>query len=175
MVWLSTLFLTVINVCTFLKKLQRRTYNKISDSKAVTRSQCDKHTQLLPTTPFSRPCQVALTASRADLSLHRKLSASPRKGTWDICGKNIKRLNLSSLANLSNTFLRLFFFCEEGKVKKFKKSFLSWLQLIISPLSSLGLYKKGWNNCKGFSFLSVSQVNIYHLLFHPSKLKVSVL
>lgn len=83
--------------------------------KAVTRSQCDKHTQLLPTTPFSRPRQVALTASRADLSLHRKLSASPRQGTWDICGKNIKRLNLSPLANLSITFLRLFLWRRQSK------------------------------------------------------------
>lgn len=132
---------------TFLKKLQRYIYNKTSNSKAVTRSQCDKRTQLLPATAFSSSRQGALTASRADWRACRKLSAAPRQGTWGIWGETIKRLNLSSLANLPITSLRLyFFFCEEGKIRKLERTFLSRLQLIIPPLSSSGYTRKDGTN-----------------------------
>lgn len=146
------------------------------------RVQCDKHIQLsccsiyLPMPTLAAPTGPStLKAARAQVL--QKVSGVSRQETWDRHGEKHQKTQLVFTCKdiIHFSFQDILNWKRKNKVQKVISFTTS--NDHFSPLLSAHMRRNAliWDNCEGFFFFSNPNINIYHLLLHFCKKKVSVL
>lgn len=147
------------------------------------RIQCDKHIQLCHAAAFTGPCQcwqhpqVHQPWRQQEHKCCRKHSGVSRQETWDRHSKKHQKTQLVSTWKdiIHFSFQDILNWKRKNKVQKvtsFTTSNDHFSSLLFAYMRRNVLIR---NNCEGFFFFSNPNIKIYHLLFHLSKGKMTVL